>query len=244
MFSLEWSPAEGVAILFAIRTVFHESVFVFWSGIEEERMGAKKLAFAQEGMKKTAAIALLVMLLALPLAMLSGCAPSPAESEKVIREYLVEEFDKVKNRDSAFMSSLGLSLMMNQDTDARTTLDSMGFSSDDVAEFLVSDFDYSVDKIDVEGDDAIASMTIKKRAYSDIDDHVWAIAEEVTNDPSLVADMTQQESMEWLGDRVRERMAQTPPDEEEMKLDFSFDPSTRTWKASDATDKKMQTLFQ
>ena len=58
------------------------------------------------------------------------------------------------------------------------------------------------------------------------------------------AGMTQQESMEWAGDRVRERMAQTPPNGEEMKLDFTFDPSAHAWKASDATDRKMQTLFQ
>lgn len=141
-------------------------------------------------------IAALLAATALALGALLAATGCGANAEEAIRNAIIEELDTYKNMDDSVLSATSEVL-------AGQGLEEMGIDSEGLAVTILDGFDYSVDDVTVEGDKAVATVTIVSKSYSDFEAAVDAAIAEVTADPA-VADMSQEEIYQLYGQRIME----------------------------------------
>ncbi|WP_165062792.1 hypothetical protein [Adlercreutzia sp. ZJ154] len=121
-----------------------------------------------------------------------GCAGQ--NSEQLIRDSLTKQLDKYKNADEAAMTELA--------TVAESEgLDEMGIDSQEFAAAVLDGFDYSIDKIVVNDNNATASVSITSKSYTDFENRMNDVISGITSDPAF-AEMTEEEATTALGEKV------------------------------------------
>lgn len=124
---------------------------------------------------------------------LVACTTTSAED--VIRNGLEEELSMVKNLDDEFIESMESSLSL-------VDLDVYGITVTEFCEAWLDGFDYSIDDVTVNGEDAVATVTLTCRPLFDALD-VWY---EAMSDESLY-DMSTDELYEYAGQSLIEAVA-------------------------------------
>lgn len=145
------------------------------------------------GFRKLAALLAATVLALGALLAVTGCG---ANAEEAIRKAIAEEMDTYKNMDDSVLSA-------TSDMLAGQGLEEMGIDSRKLAATILDGFDYSIDDVTVEGDKAVATVTIISKGYSDFEAAVDAAVAEATSDPA-VASMSQDEIYQLYGQRVME----------------------------------------
>lgn len=139
-------------------------------------------------MKRIVTTFLVGAMLTLTLGAVTGCGES---DEDVIRNALTSELDSIKNLDGAYMNELYAGL------DAED-LAEYGLNAEDFMNNYLDGFDYSIDSVTVDGDNASAVVTLTCKSYK-----AWEAAlETATNDALATTDftaMTETELMEFVG---------------------------------------------
>lgn len=159
--------------------------------------------------KKILALALSALLVLGTASVLTGCGEDPAQ---VIRESLTERFDSYKNADDEALSAIA-ALAENEG------LDELGIDDQEFAVAVLDGFDYSIDDITIDGNNATATVTIVSKSYSDFEEKVKAIVSEMSSD-SEIASKDEQEISTMLGERVMQAFDDVQINTEVVVLEY------------------------
>lgn len=148
-------------------------------------------------MKKIVAAVCATALVAFGAVALTGCGQDDAE---VVREGVTAELESVKNLDQEFVDQF------LAETDI-AELEAYGIDGEEFLRAYLDGFDYTVDDVTVDGDTAVATVSITSKslneAMSTISDDLMALA-----DDESIADVAQDEEAlnQLIGDTVMESM--------------------------------------
>lgn len=130
--------------------------------------------------------ALMVAVLAVSLTACGG-----KSDEEVIREGVTSEFETIKNYDGTGTSEIF------GDVSEMAELDQFGISADDFFKTWLSGFDYSVDDVTVDGNNATVKVTVTIKSFAEAMEDFQTRISEI--DATTMADKTQEELYAEMG---------------------------------------------
>ncbi len=138
--------------------------------------------------KKAGTIVLALVSFVLMISCFTACAKSDVE---IIRDSIAEKLDGIKSLDSDFVEEFSADMDID-------TLASYGVDGIEFMKAYFNGFDYSIDNIEIDGDDAIAVVTIKCKSFSEYQD---TLSDAVTNlySNDEIWSMTEDELSAYLG---------------------------------------------
>lgn len=168
-------------------------------------------------MKATKAIAVIAVaaLLAFTMCVACGCQPS---SEDVIRKTVDEKFDAYKSLDDAVLSEIATKA--EQDG-----LDELGISGQDYANAVLGGFDYSIDGITVNEQEATVSMTIVSKSKTDFYNKLNEAVSAFMANPDTES-MSAEEKSTQVGSITMQAFEQTETVSENVQLQFQLQGNT------------------
>ena len=184
-----------------------------------------------QGSKKLLAVVLAATMMCFGALVLSSCGKS---DEEVVREGVARELDMVKNKDPEFMESI-------TDAALASEMDAYGI---DANEFMVSyleGFDYTINDVTVDGDTAVANVTITCKTLSDIYEQVMTSAEDAANSTD-VSSMGDDESNQLVGQIMMDSVAQVQATTQEP-VDLTFTLNGNTWEPTAAAESALPTAL-
>lgn len=173
-------------------------------------------------------IVTLATLLALSIGMvgLASCS-SGTSDEDAIRASLSSELDSIKNIDDAFVNEFSESIDMSQ-------LSVYGIDGVEFMKSYLSGFDYTIDSINVDGDNATAQITLTCKSYTGYLQALQTTVDEVTADPDALAALSNDEINQKIGEIVIgsldgvELAATQPITITYTKVDGTWEPASST----------------
>ena len=145
------------------------------------------------------------------LFMVTGCGPS---SEEVIRNAITQEMDSYKNMDDSAMSEIA-TMAENEG------ISELGIDDQEFAAAVLDGFDYNIDDITVDGDTATATVTIVSKSYSDFEERITNIINELTDDPSM-AELDSDQIVEVVGERVMQAFDEVSLNTETATIEYKL----------------------
>lgn len=170
----------------------------------------------------------LAVLLALFVGMvgLSGCSGG-TNDEEAIRASLTSELDSIKNIDDTFVNEFSESINMSQ-------LSVYGIDGVEFMKSYLNGFDYSIDSINVDGDNATAQITLTCKSYTGYQQALQQAVDEITADPDSLASLSNDEINQKIGEIVIgsldgvELAATQPISITYTKVDGTWEPASST----------------
>lgn len=150
--------------------------------------------------KKAFAAVAMSAFIALSLCGLVGCADN---SKQVITDSLTEEIESLKNPDAEMIAEMSSEVPAN-------TFEQLGLNSDDVVRALFEGFDGTVDSVEVNGKNAEAVVTLSSKDFSQIEDVMTEVTDELSNNVEQFSGMSQSEIMAWVGQQLMEKINAMP----------------------------------
>lgn len=178
------------------------------------------------------AVRALVAAIALSCATLLG-ACSGINPEELIRADLTTNLELVKNADKETVSEL------MQDINA-DELEMYGIDGAEFATSLLEGFDYSIDSVAVEGDVAVAELSITCKSATTLYGELESLTVDLLSDPSVYT-MTQEELYARAGELVMEAL-----DETEVRttpIEVSYTKTSEGWEMDDASSEAFAQAF-
>ena len=129
-------------------------------------------------------------------AALSGCAGNENNNEDIIRDSLSSELDSIKNIDDSFVNDFSESINMSQ-------LSMYGIDGVEFMKAYLDGFDYTIDNITVDGDQATAQITLTCKSYTGYTQALQAAVDEIKANPDSISAMqSDSEINDVIGDIV------------------------------------------
>ena len=141
-------------------------------------------------LKKKLMLAATAALLAFGAVALTACGGE--SDEEAIEKALVADLDQVKSIDDAFLDEAISS-------DDLSYLADYGIDGKEFVKSYLEGFDYSIDGIEVDGDTALATVTLTCKSMDDYSEALSQAVEEMTSDVSRFADMSEDEVNQEIG---------------------------------------------
>lgn len=187
-----------------------------------------------EQMRFTSKVAAAAMgaLMVFTMGAFAGCADN---SEQVIRETLVEEFDGYKNLDEATMAEFDSAL-------GSSGLEELGITNEQLAKSILSGFDYTVDSVTVNGNKAEAVVTVTSKNFSDLEGKVTEVVTEITSDPAAVANMSTDELTKLYGQKIMEAMDQMEVTTSDP-ITIEYELKGNTWEPTEESTDLFSDVF-
>lgn len=142
-------------------------------------------------MKRIIAAIAACALVAGVLIAIPGCGPN---NEELIREAVTERYDAYKQADDVTLSRIVTSL-------ENEGLAELGIDDTEFATAVVEGFDYHIDDIVVNGNEAVVTITFAGKSYTDLLSEIASTTETLANDPSFAA-LSQDERLATAGTMV------------------------------------------
>lgn len=167
----------------------------------------------------------------------TACGTSPDESKKMITDSLNEEFAMIQNPEN-----FNLSEIFAQSNSAE--LEKMKLDGDTIAQSVYGGFDYAVDEVVVDGDKAVATITVSGKSSSEIKAKLANLETEIpnllqaemdarANDPSK-GEMTEDEIYEFSGVQFMKAFEEAPVVTETIQIHYVIE--NETWVAKDTEE--------
>ncbi len=121
--------------------------------------------------RMTCLVLAVASVIVLSLGVLGACSSSSSNDEEEIDESLAESLDSIKNLDGSVVEDI-------ESYVGADALDAYGIDVEEFARTYFDGFDYSVDSIDVDGDNADVTLTISCKSMSLFEDD---LTEELNN---------------------------------------------------------------
>lgn len=137
------------------------------------------------------------VLMAVTLVGATGCANSA--NENVIRTSLAEELDAYKNHDASVVSQIR---MQNA-----AELAMLGIDGEKYANALLEGFDYSIEDVKVDGDNATVTLVLTQK-YLD-EDEAEAVIGALADDPAFLS-LSYSERQAAISDKIFEYIESVP----------------------------------
>lgn len=171
---------------------------------------------------------------------LAGCA-SPQDQEQLIRESLTTELEQLKNADADIMDELVSSIESGVSASDLAQLETMGLTSQDIVESMLEGFDYTIDSVTVNGNDAVAKVNVQAKNFTEFMTDLTEVVSEIADNPSQFAGMTQDQIMTAVGDKVKEVLANLPVVSSEIDLDYEKEGNT--WEPTSGAVSALSSVF-
>lgn len=183
-------------------------------------------------MKATNKLATIAMsaVMVMTLGAFTGCNSDEA-NEQVIRESLTQELDPYKNHDAS---------VINQIRSANAVeLATIGIDGEEYATALLDGFDYSIEDVAVDGDQATVTLIMTQKNISE--DDATAIMEELAADPAFL-EMDIEARKAQISDKIFEYIesVQAAP-QDPVTIDLVLNGNM--WELTDESEAKMENLF-
>lgn len=146
----------------------------------------------------------------------TACAPDP---EGLIREAITKEFDSYKNMDEDVIGDIAQSAE-NQG------LSELGIDSIEFANIVLDGFDYAINSITVDGDNATAELTIVSKSATDFEKSLSAAMDQLQTSPEI-ANMTDDEKTALIGQTVMNSFQDIDIVNEDVTIEYV--KSNGTW---------------
>lgn len=157
---------------------------------------------------------------------LSGCSGGQSD-EDAIRASLTSELDSIKNIDDTFVNEFSESINMSQ-------LSVYGIDGVEFMKSYLAGFDYAIDSINVDGDNATAQITLTCKSYTGYQQALQQAVDEITADPDSLAALSNDEINQKIGEIVIgsldgvELAATQPITITYTKVDGTWEPASST----------------
>lgn len=163
---------------------------------------------------------------------LSACGSQSAED--VIREGVTQELESIKNLDQAALDE-----MLAGAGDTASELEQYGISLEEFCRAWLDGFDYSVDSVTVDGESAVATVTISCRSLIGAMD-AW-LTDIMSDETLLSSDMTEEELNELIGSTLIEAIGSA--EIETNTADLPYVLNGDTWEPGDGFDAALAQAF-
>lgn len=163
---------------------------------------------------------------------LTGCGEAP---EEVIRKGVTEELESIKNLDQSALDEI-----MAGAGAANAGLDQYGIDMEEFCRTWLSGFDYSVDDVKVDGDNATATVTITCKSLMEGINVFSDKVTELSNDPEAMS-MTSEEVNQKLGSLLMESIGEAPA--ETNTVDLPYVLNGNTWEPGAGFDAALSQAF-
>ena len=178
---------------------------------------------------KSIARALLAAVVCAMMALtLTACASESAED--IIRNDLTEELEAIKNLDQEILDELLASM-------GDLGLEEYGITSEDLCRAWLDGFDYSIDSVVVDGDSAVATVTISCRSLID---GMYAWYYDVLDDESIYS-MSEEELNAYIGSALFEALSNASIETNTVDLPYVLNGDT--WYEDDGFDEAITYAF-
>lgn len=191
-------------------------------------------------MKKAALAVLTSMALVLSLGAVAGCS-SPADDEKVIRETLTEELEQLKNADEEAVEALVSAIEDGVSASDLAQLESMGLTSQSIVDSMLEGFDYTINDITVDGNDATAAVTLTTKNFDQFTTDVAEVVSGMLENPSQYASMSEDEIMSLVGEKVQEALTNLPLTTNDVAL--TYEKINNVWEPTDQAVEDLSSVF-
>ena len=172
-------------------------------------------------MKKLIGLVALVLTLVASSITASGCAQADS-NEQIIRQSLSQELDSIKNVDPSFLGDINSQL----GTDF-TAFEEIGISPEEFMRGYLEGFDYTIDSIQVDGNTAVAKVTITCKSYSDFENKMSKAATELFTNADDFSGLTSEQLSQTIGEALLNtlqtvELTQTEP----VEIDYTLEGNT------------------
>lgn len=144
---------------------------------------------------------------------LGGCSGTSAED--AIRQDLTSMLDEAKNLDDATIQEL----MDSMDT---AQLEAYGIDGTELIRSLLDGFDYSINSITVDGDTAVASVSVTCKSATDLYNELGSVTDSLSSDPDFMTLLSDEDALNArIGELVMEAMDSLKPSTKDLELTYT-----------------------
>lgn len=151
-------------------------------------------------MKKAFAAIVMCLVMAFSFSGLVACSDN---SEELIREKLNEELALLKSPDEETIANLSSSI-------PSASLAQVGLSSEEVVRALLEGFDGTIDSVTVDGSNADAVVTISCKDFSQLEESMGNLTDEMMSNVDQFAGMSSSEITAWAGQQIMTKIKELP----------------------------------
>lgn len=151
---------------------------------------------------------------------LPGCGPS---AEEHVRQAVTTQYDAYKNADDATLTEIVTTL-------ENESLKELGIEGTEYATVIIDGFDYNIDKIEINKDQATVTMTFAGKSYTAFLNKISETRDALANDPAFTA-LSHDERLSEAGKMLMDGFKQLPVNNETTTL--SYELVDGTWQAAD-----------
>lgn len=182
-------------------------------------------------LKKIVTAVVASAMLACSLCLLTGCN-SDEKNEQVITESLTQELDSLKNPTGDVVKGL---------FDEDEELAELGITVEDFATAYLDGFDYSIDSVKVDGEEAVATVTITCKLYTNIEKALNQKIEDLTNDKDFMA-LSEKKMKKQLGQELLAAVKSVENTSTTLEINYTLenDAWTPTAESTAAIEKALQ----
>lgn len=181
-------------------------------------------------MRKIGMLALSVAL-ACSLCVLAGCS----NSEQVVRDGTAELLDHYKNADEAVLEA-------NRSALSDIEAEALGINVDDLTKAGLEGFDYTIDDVTVDGDNAEAVVTITCKDLSNLKDRSVELMSELQSDPSIAREKGTDGVLLWVGEQLQSYVSDAPVVTHEP-LTLEYHRADNVWEMTTASHEALGALL-
>ena len=164
----------------------------------------------------------IILACAMTLCLVPGCSKT---SEDVIRDAVKAEFDPYKNLEDEALSRIA-SIAEDEG------LSDIGISGAEFASSVLQGFDYSIDDVSIEGENAFVTVTIRSKSASDFDDKISKRVQRFIESESSQK-LAQEDKAQEIGsialDSIRDAKLIS------QQVEFEFHLEDKTWISENAS---------
>ncbi|WP_417142375.1 hypothetical protein [Raoultibacter massiliensis] len=180
--------------------------------------------------------ALLALAVALAATMLTGLVACGGESaEDVIRKGVTEELESIKNLDQTALDEI-----MAGAGAANAGLEEYGIDMEEFCRTWLDGFDYSVDNVTVDGENATATVTITCKSLAEGINIFMDKVTALTEDPEAMS-KSMDELNQMMGTMLMEGIGEAPV--ETNTVDLPYVLNGNTWEPGPGFDTALSQAF-
>lgn len=173
--------------------------------------------------KKAIALTATAILLAFATVVASGCAKT---SEDVLREVVESEFNTYKNLEESALDEIAT-------TAEQEGLSDLGITGEEFAAAVLSGFDYSIDGVQISGNDATVSTTIISKSSTDFESKLSEGVQEFVSSSEATSLTTEEKNLK-IGSITMQAFEDTEIISEQVDIQFQL--QDKTWVSTNASE--------
>lgn len=157
-------------------------------------------------------------------------------AEKYIRADITDNLDPFKKLDDETIA------MLSESIGDVTSLEDYGIDSETLIRAILDGFDYSIESVTVEDDEATAKIVLTTKSFNEMELDEDEMTEALMNDPDLATLAADDDALlKWAGEYVLGVVDDIEPTEKSITLDY--EKSGDEWTPTDESTDALETIF-